>query len=292
MSVSYVAVELAQRIFSELTQQTVLIIGAGDMAELTLKHFKRAGISKILITNRTFANAVSLAEKYGGTALRFDQLEKDLPKADIILSSTGANRFILSRSMVYRCLRVRRGRSMFFIDIALPRDIDPEINSLPGAYCYDIDDLQNVVSHNQQERERQAELAEEILESEVEKFRNWFRRRSVVPMICSLRQHFHQIGDAELEKTLRKLNNLPQEQKKIIENFVHSLIHKLLHNPTRNLHHSSLQEDHQIYLDTIRELFELNLSTTDRFEVDSEGAAKEPLPVPIPPLKLIQGSRS
>ena len=164
VSISFAAVELAKRIFSDLSQQRVLIIGAGEMAELALQNLKSHGVADVVVTNRTYTNAENLADKFAGTAISFEQLENRLCEADIIISSTGARHFILTQSMVRKCLKKRRARAMFFIDIALPRDIEPEINDLPGAYCYDIDDLQNVVQKNQEERIRQAEQADRILE--------------------------------------------------------------------------------------------------------------------------------
>ncbi len=261
VSISYAAVELAKRIFSDLRQQSVLIIGAGEMAELALQHLRRQGFDQLYVINRTYPNAVQLAEKFGGHALRFEQLEENLCRADIIISSTGASHFILTQSMVRKCLKNRRGRSMFLIDIAVPRDIEPEINELPGAYCYDIDDLQNVVQRNQQERERQAEQAGEILEQEIEKVHDWFRARSAVPTIKKLRESYHTIGQAELEKALRRLQDLSPEQQQIVERMVYNLVNKLLHPPTKNLRELGRREEAHLYLNALQELFALEEDT-------------------------------
>ncbi len=153
-----------------------------------------------MVTNRTYTNAENLAEKFAGKVIPIEQLEKRLCEADIIISSTGARHFVLTQSMVRKCLKNRRGRAMFFIDIAVPRDIEPEINDLPGAYCYDIDDLQNVVQRNQEERIRQAEQADKILEDEIARVQDWFLTRSAVPTIRKIRNEFQDIGQAELEK--------------------------------------------------------------------------------------------
>ncbi|MEE3162087.1 MAG: glutamyl-tRNA reductase, partial [SAR324 cluster bacterium] len=187
VSVSYAAVELAKHIFEDLSKQTVMVIGAGEMAELAVRHFMRNGISELFVTNRTFLSAAKLAEKFQGLAVPFEHLERHLHQADIILSSTGASNFIITKAMVKNCLRRRRGRSMFFIDIAVPRDIDPEINELNGTFCYDIDDLQTLVSQNQVERKKQSIKAEEIIENELLKLELWFKSLSAVPTIRSLR---------------------------------------------------------------------------------------------------------
>jgi len=235
VSVSYAAVELAKHIFEDLSKQTVMVIGAGEMAELAVRHFMRNGISELFVTNRTFLSAAKLAEKFQGLAVPFEHLERHLHQADIILSSTGARDFIITKEMVKNCLRLRRGRSMFFIDIAVPRDIDPEINELNGTFCYDIDDLQTLVSQNQVERKKQSIKAEEIIENELLKLELWFKSLSAVPTIRSLRKAFHSIAEEEMVKSFKNLKNIPESERKKVEQLVHSLIHKLLHDPSRNL---------------------------------------------------------
>ena len=152
VSISYAAVELARRIFENLSEQKVLVIGAGEMAELAIRHLLRNGISRLKITNRTFSQAARLAEEFQGSVIPFEQFHQELHEADIVITSTGAQNFILVPDQIRESLHKRRGRAMFFIDIAIPRDIDPEINKLPGVFCYDIDDLQMVVERNQEER--------------------------------------------------------------------------------------------------------------------------------------------
>lgn len=280
VSISFAAVELAKRIFNELAQQTVMIIGAGEMAELAAKHFLKNGVSKLLITNRTFAHAMTLAEQYQGSALQFEQLGDYLETADIVISSTGAKNFVVSQAMVKHCIKRRKGSPMFFIDIAVPRDIDPQVNNLPGVYAYDIDDLQNVVDSNRDERNRQAKLAEQIIAEEVEKLGFWFKNLSVVPTIRSLREQFQDMGASELEKTLHKLPNLTPEQKQHITRLVHTLTNKLLHTPTQNLRKFGNQEDGHLYLDSLHRLFELS-----PVELSAE-------PAESPPLQLLKSRQS
>lgn len=258
VSISYAAVELAKHIFRDLSQQTVMIIGAGEMAELAAKHLIRNGISRLLVTNRTFSNAVALAEKYQASAIRFEQLQDYLVNADIIISSTGAKNYVISAHDVEQSLKKRKGCSMFFIDIAVPRDIDPKVNKLPGVFCYDIDDLENVVNQNRQERQQQAELAEQIITEETTKVHHWFRTLSSVPSIRSLRQNFHQTAEIELVKFLDKLGALSPKQQDLVKHMVHSIINKLLHTPSKNLKQMSQRDDITLYLEAISEIFELN----------------------------------
>ena len=191
VSVSYAAVELAKHIFEDLSKQSVIVIGAGEMAELAVQHLMRSGISQLFVTNRTFTSAAELAEKFQGLAVPFEHLNRHLHQADIVISSTGARNYIITQELVKKCLLNRKGNPMFFIDIAVPRDIDPEINKLHGTFCYDIDDLQTIVSQNQEERKKQSIKAEEIIEEELSKLEIWFRSLSAVPTIRSLRKSFH-----------------------------------------------------------------------------------------------------
>ena len=258
VSVSYAAVELAKHIFEDLSKQTVMVVGAGEMAELAVRHLMRNGISELFVTNRTFLSAAKLAEKFQGLAVPFEHLERHLHQADIILSSTGARDFIITKEMVKNCLRRRRGRSMFFIDIAVPRDIDPEINELNGTFCYDIDDLQTLVSQNQVERKKQSIKAEEIIENELLKLELWFKSLSAVPTIRSLRKAFHSIAEEEMVKSFKNLKNIPESERKKVEQLVHRLIHKLLHDPSRNLKKIAQDEDAHLYLEYVSKIFDLS----------------------------------
>jgi len=258
VSVSYAAVELAKHIFEDLSKQTVMVVGAGEMAELAVRHLMRNGISELFVTNRTFLSAAKLAEKFQGLAVPFEHLERHLHQADIILSSTGARDFIITKEMVKNCLRRRRGRSMFFIDIAVPRDIDPEINELNGTFCYDIDDLQTLVSQNQVERKKQSINAEEIIENELLKLELWFKSLSAVPTIRSLRKAFHSIAEEEMVKSFKNLKNIPESERKKVEQLVHRLIHKLLHDPSRNLKKIAQDEDAHLYLEYVSKIFDLS----------------------------------
>ena len=258
VSISYAAVELAKHIFEDLSKQSVMVIGSGEMAELAIKHLMRNGISQLFVTNRTFASAAELAEKFKGMAVQFDHLGRHLHEADIVISSTGARDYIIKLELVKHCLRMRKTNPMFFIDIAVPRDIDPEINRLDGAFCYDIDDLQSLVSENQEERKKQSVLAEEIIEDELAELELWFKSLSVVPTIKSLRKAFHSIAKDEMEKSFGRMKNIHMSERKEVELMVHRLVHKLLHDPSHNLKKISHSEDAHLYLDTLIKIFDLN----------------------------------
>ena len=258
VSVSYAAVELAKHIFEDLSKQTVMVIGAGEMAELAVRHLMRSGISQLFMTNRTFLSAAKLAEKFQGLAVPFEHLERHLHQADIIISSTGARDYIITPKMVKHCLCQRRGRSMFFIDIAVPRDIDPEINELPGTFCYDIDDMQSLVSQNQEERKKQSVKAEGIIENEILELELWFKSLSAVPTIRSLRKNFHSVAEEEMKKSFRLLKKIPESERKEVEQLVHRLVHKLLHDPSRNLKEIAHDEDAHLYLESVKKIFDLS----------------------------------
>ena len=258
VSVSYAAVELAKHIFEDLSKQSVIVIGAGEMAELAVQHLMRSGISQLFVTNRTFTSAAELAEKFQGLAVPFEHLNRHLHQADIVISSTGARNYIITQELVKKCLLNRKGNPMFFIDIAVPRDIDPEINKLHGTFCYDIDDLQTIVSQNQEERKKQSIKAEEIIEEELSKLEIWFRSLSAVPTIRSLRKAFHSTAEEELQKAFLRIKNLPESERKEIEQFVHRLVNKLLHDPSRNLKQLAQEEDSHLHMESIAKLFDLS----------------------------------
>ena len=258
VSVSYAAVELAKHIFEDLSKQSVIVIGAGEMAELAVQHLMRSGISQLFVTNRTFTSAAELAEKFQGLAVPFEHLNRHLHQADIVISSTGARNYIITQELVKKCLLNRKGNPMFFIDIAVPRDIDPEINKLHGTFCYDIDDLQTIVSQNQEERKKQSIKAEEIIEDELSKLEIWFRSLSAVPTIRSLRKSFHSTAEEELQKVFRRIKSLPASERKEIEQFVHRLVQKLLHDPSRNLKQLAQEEDSYLHIESIAKLFDLS----------------------------------
>ena len=211
VSVSSAAVELALQVFGKFRDHAVLIVGAGETSELTATHLKAHGIEKILVTNRTFDAAEELAGRVGGRAVPFEDLEGHLAAADIVISSTSAPHYVITRERVERALKHRHKRPIFFIDIAVPRDLDPEINRVRNAYLYDIDDLQHVVEQNRHEREKEATHAERIVGQELESVNDWLRSLEVVPTIATLRESVEQIRQGELERLSNKLQR-PQRR--------------------------------------------------------------------------------
>lgn len=235
VSVSYAAVELAKKLFHSLQGRTVLCIGAGETAELTVRHLVAAGAQRIVVANRTVERAERLAEQFGGRAVPLEAIPAELPATDIIVSSTGAPGYVLTREHLLTALRGRRGRPIFLFDIAVPRDVDPAVGQLEGAFLYDIDDLQQVVAQNLQERAREARRVERILEEELARFQSWLRAQEVVPTIRQLRDKVEAIRQSELQKALNRLPDLNDRERKIIEAMTVALVNKILNDPTQQL---------------------------------------------------------
>ena len=260
VSVSYAAVELASKIFDSLDDKIVLVIGAGDMAELAINHLIKQGIGRLMITNRTFANGIALAQKYQGQAFPFDQLDSSLPEADIVISSTGAREHIITKDRARKAMRERKNAPMFYIDIAVPRDIDPEVNSLPNVYLYDVDDLNSVIDANRREREDEALKAQRIIEEDVAAYDRWYDSLAVGPTIKALRQGFHAIGERELSRTLEHLPDLGAHDAQRVRQLVRGLVNKLLHAPSNALRKLAEDGNGKMYVEAVSVLFDLGES--------------------------------
>ena len=257
VSVSYAAVELAKKIFGSLKDKTVMLIGAGEMCELAARHLLSAGVKGIMVTNRTFERAVKLAEEFDGRPVRFDEMVSHLKTADIVLSSTGAPHFILKRQDVEEVIRIRKNRPMFFIDMAVPRDIDPHANQIDNVYVYDIDDLNNVIETNIEERQSEALRAEEIVAAEVLGFFRWLEAQQVTPTIVMLRKKFEEIRDAEVAKAVSMLGTDDPKTRKVVEALASSILNKVLHPPISALKKDVEGRDLTELVATVRELFDL-----------------------------------
>lgn len=257
VSISFAAVELGRKIFGTLEGKTVLLIGAGEMAELSVEHLIRNKASDIYVANRTFENGVALAKKFNGQALHFEEITDCLKFIDIIISSTGASGFVITRNQVKGILRARRSRPLFFIDIAVPRDIDPDVNRLSNSYLYDIDDLKDVVEENIEDRQQEAVKAERIVDEAVINFRQWHTSLDVVPTIIALRNKVESIAQAEIKKTLQS-NKFPDSGAKALNKMAGSLINKILHDPTIFLKKNGMLADRSLYIDAVRKLFKLD----------------------------------
>ncbi|MEW5974862.1 MAG: glutamyl-tRNA reductase [Acidobacteriota bacterium] len=258
VSISFAAVELAKKIFGELNGKTVLVMGAGKMSELAARHLTHSGVSQVLVWNRTYQRAVELAAVFQGQAILPEELFKHIERADIIISSTGSPTFILTRSDGERIIQLRRNRPVFIIDIAVPRDVDPEINKVTNIFLYDIDDLRNVIDANLKQRQREAQFAEEIVRQEVEAFVSQASYQSdLAPTIVSLRQHWDQIRREELTRAKKRLGELSAEQEAALESLTESLMNKLLHGPISELKQLSRQPARKDYVDSIKRILGL-----------------------------------
>lgn len=257
ISVSYAAVELSKKIFGDLADKSVMLIGAGEMSELAARHLVGNGVKTVFVSNRTHSRAVELAEELGGMAVNFEQMPQQLAAADIVISSTGAPHYIIKKEQVLNILKMRRSRPMFFIDIAVPRNIEPSVNEIDNVFLYNIDDLESVVEANLKERQREALKAEEIIKADVAKYMKWLDGLSIVPLIISLREKIDAIRRAELDKIFSKMNNFSQEEKKAIESLTSSIVNKILHPPIVNLKKQVNSTCSGEYLKVARDLFDL-----------------------------------
>lgn len=257
VSISYAAIELGRKIFGTLEGKKVLLVGAGEMAELAVEHLIRNRAGDIFVANRTFARGVELARRYNGKAIRFEEIAACLQHADIIISSTGSPDFVIKKALVKGCMRGRKNRPLFFIDIAVPRDIDPEINQLSNAYVYDIDDLKGVIEENIEDRKKEALKGERIVDEAVISYRQWYDNLDVVPTIVGLRKKLDAIANAELRKTLNTLSHLPDEDCQALYRMTDALLNKILHDPTMFLK-TGCHGDKSLYLDVTRKLFNLD----------------------------------
>ncbi|MBZ0159229.1 glutamyl-tRNA reductase [Candidatus Methylomirabilis sp.] len=255
VSVSTAAIELAKKIFGALTGRTVMLIGAGKMSELSAKHLLADGVGTVIVANRNFDRAVELAERWGGRAVPYDHAKLEMVGADIIISSTGAPHQILSKADFQEIALQRRNRPIFVIDIAVPRDIDPAANEIDNVYLYDLDDLQGVVQANLRERQREADVAEGLIDREVRQFAEWLASLHVVPTIVAMRKKVESIREEELQKIFSKLQDLTPEERHAISLMTSSIVNKILHEPTTELKRQSALKEGHLYVDVLRRLF-------------------------------------
>jgi glutamyl-tRNA reductase len=260
VSISFAAVALAKKIFGELAGKKAMLIGAGEMAELAATHLLTSGIAHIYVANRTFARAEELAERYRGTPIPFGELYLHLPEVDIVISSTGSPTAVIFAKDVKAVLKKRKHRPMFFIDIAVPRDIDPDVNSLDNVYLYDIDDLREVVEENLAGRREEARKAEAIVEEETAAFSEWLSALDLHPTIRDLLDSGREIGQRELAKTLRRLGpDATPQTREALEILVNSLTRKLYHEPIVFLKRRAQEEGKsQGFIDLARRMFNLD----------------------------------
>jgi glutamyl-tRNA reductase len=257
VSVSFAAVELAKKIFDGLGGRAVLLVGAGKMSELAAKHLVEQGAFPIYVANRTWARAQELARALSGTAMPWDELPTALGAVDIVVTSTGAAEPVITRGMVTRVMYGRRGRPLFFIDIAVPRDVEAGVDALDDVYRYDIDDLKQVVDANLRERAREAQRAEGLVEREVAKYLARQGDVEVIPTIVSLRARLEEIRQGEVRKTLARLPEASPETRAAIDALSTAMVNKILHAPITKLRESSRAGASRSWLELVHELFGL-----------------------------------
>ncbi len=263
VSISFAAVELAKKIFGDLKGKKALLIGAGEMAELAATYLLSNQINQLLIANRTFAKAVDLAEQFRGTALSFDEIAQQLQEVDIVITSTASSEPVISERQVKDTMRPRKNRPLFFIDIAVPRDVEPHVNRIENVFLYDIDDLKGIVDSNIDKRKKEAVKAERMVDEEVIKFTNWLKTLKVVPTIVALQDKCEKIRQIELKKTLSGLDGLSDSQKKDVESLTLSITRKILNNPILFLKRKQDRDSQNLYLDVTRKLFDLDSDNND-----------------------------
>lgn len=271
VSVASAAVDLAAKIFGSLEGKQVCLVGAGKMSELAARHLMARGAGPIFVANRTYERACELAARFEGQAIRFDQLHAHCEQADIVITSTGSPVAIFRREHGEKFLAKRKNRPMFFIDIAVPRDVDPAMNKLDGIFVYDIDDLQDVVATHVSSRKQEAQAAEKIVETEVERFHARLQSLHVVPTIVSLQDHFETIRQAELDRVRGRLGQLSAEQEEAVEALSHGIVNKILHTPITRLKSAATDPEITTLLESFRKIF--NLQQRPKAERQSEDDA-------------------
>jgi glutamyl-tRNA reductase len=271
-SVSSVAVELARATLGELDTRTVLVIGAGENGELTARALHERGVQTVFVANRRYDRAIGLAQRFGGTAVRFDDMLPRLIETDIIVSSTASPHQIVGRDELAEVMEQRGGRPLMVIDIAVPRDIEPEVRELPGVTLYDMDDLQREVARNLGSREAEARRARAIVAEEIERFSQWRASLDVVPTISALRARGDQIVDDVLRENSQRWKSLSEEDRERAEMMARAVVSRLLHEPTLRLKGASVDGEAYLYVQALRELFALEAGDAGPPEATEHGA--------------------
>ncbi|MDP2681874.1 MAG: glutamyl-tRNA reductase [Deltaproteobacteria bacterium] len=271
VSVSYAAVELAKKIFGTLEGKIAMLIGAGEMAELAARHLLSSGVQEIIVANRTYEKAIEMAKGFNGTPIMFREFTHYLKKVDIVIASTAAPKFIIHPEQIEEVIKERKNRSMFFIDISVPRNIDPLINNIDNIYLYNVDDLQGVVEANLKERAKEAKEAEAIINEELGNFHRWVKSLDVVPTIVALKKKFEEIRKGEMEKALSGMNNLQEKDKETIDAMTKAIINKVVHDPVTHLKKEANKVEGDFYIEAARKLFDLDAEADKEAKKAEEG---------------------
>jgi glutamyl-tRNA reductase len=256
VSISFAAVELAKKIFEDLSDKSVMLLGAGEMAELAAKHLMNGGVREIVVANRTYATGCDLATEMKGRAVKFEDFPAEMVSSDIVICSTGAPEYVVRKAAMHDVMKARRQKPVFLIDISVPRNIEPAINEMDNVYLYDVDDLQGVVATNVGERGREAEKAEGIIGEEIETFRRWLASLDAVPTILALRERADLVRREELAKFLGRFPALGEDERAAVERLSTSIVNKLVHPPTAALKED--YEDREAVIATIKRIYNLD----------------------------------
>jgi glutamyl-tRNA reductase len=256
VSISFSAVELARKIFTDLGGKSVMLLGAGEMAELAAKHLLNCGVKELYVANRTYERGCSLAKEMGGLPVKFEEFLSGMAHTDIVICSTGASQYVITKDHMHGVMKARKQKPVFIIDISVPRNIDPEVNDMANVYLYDIDDLQGVVDTNILERNREAEKADGIVDEEIETFLRWQSSLDSVPTIMALRDRAEAVRKEEVKKLLSRMPELGEEERKAVEYMATAIVNKLIHPPTAALKEDS--EDKDALIATIKRLYGIN----------------------------------
>ncbi|MCM3619344.1 glutamyl-tRNA reductase [Sutcliffiella horikoshii] len=287
VSVSYAAVELAKKIFGDLTNKHVLILGAGKMGELAVQNLHSNGVKKVTVINRTLEKATSLANRFAGQAKSMQELSCALVEADILISSTGAKEYVLTKDDMTYVERMRKGRPLFMVDIAVPRDLDPELDKLESVFLYDIDDLEGIVNANLAERKKAAEEIELFIEEEIVEFKYWLNTLGVVPVISALRQKALDIQSETMQSIQRKLPHLSEREIKVLNKHTKSIINQMLRDPILRAKELSSETDAKESLELFTKIFNIEEAVQQEvqsqyYTVKKEKSKAAPMGIPLP----------
>lgn len=275
VSVSYAAVELGKRIFGSYDHKKVMIIGAGKMSELTVKHLYANGADKVIVVNRTLSRAQELAGKFHGTASSMDNLLHHLEEVDIVISSTGAADMVLTREQVAGVLQKRRSRPLFMIDIAVPRDLDSAIGELPNVFLYDIDNLQSIVNNHLEERHKAAIVIERMIDEEMDDFEQWTKTLGVSPLIQALQAKASSIHDETMDSLMKKLPDLDERELKVIRKLTKSIVNQMLRDPVIRIKEMAAERDGEEALDYFTKIFALEDQLAEQERAEQAAARRQ-----------------
>ncbi|MHB1418629.1 MAG: glutamyl-tRNA reductase [Bacillota bacterium] len=284
VSVSYAAVELAKKTLGNLGGRTVMIVGAGKMSRLTASYLVSNGVSEVIVCNRSHTKAEEMAREFGGTAVPFEQMFQFMDKVHIVISCTAASFPIIGQENMAAVMGRRQGKNILMVDIAVPRDIDPEVGRLPEVTLYDIDDLQQVIDQNLEERKKAAVWAEVIIDSEIQNFFNWLSSLFVVPTIVALKDKGNKIKEAEMRRALNRLGTISPKEKKIIGSMANSIVNQLLHDAIVNLkEYSTNSHQGHLYAEILQNLFDL--------QVEGQRLKPKKPAEPVNPLEVVEAEK-